>query len=118
MNCFAALFSAFQGLLTDTPFFVTESARLPAAVHHLGADPWWLFVSSWLIFFHQPGQGHITDGDPAMVAERWGLLNVMVFHGFFRCPPLTCACFLLYHAITLFDGFQSDAKQSGFYLGS
>ena len=38
-----------QGLLTDTPFFVTESARLPAAVQHLG---------------------HVTDGDPGMVAER------------------------------------------------
>ena len=25
-----------QGLLTDTPFFATESARLPAAVQHLG----------------------------------------------------------------------------------
>ena len=28
-----------QGLLTDTPFFVTESARLPAAVQHLGHEP-------------------------------------------------------------------------------
>lgn len=39
----------YEGLLTDTPFFVTESARLPAAIQHLG---------------------HITDGDPGMVAER------------------------------------------------
>lgn len=39
----------YEGLLTDTPFFATESARLPAAVQHLG---------------------HVTDGDPGMVAER------------------------------------------------
>eukprot|EP00931_Biecheleriopsis_adriatica_P065635 TRINITY_DN40127_c0_g1_i1.p1 TRINITY_DN40127_c0_g1~~TRINITY_DN40127_c0_g1_i1.p1 ORF type:complete len:716 (+),score=138.54 TRINITY_DN40127_c0_g1_i1:56-2149(+) len=41
--------AVYEGLVTDTPFFVTESARLPALVQHLG---------------------HVTDGDPSMVAER------------------------------------------------
>jgi len=39
----------YEGLVTDTPFYVTESTRLPPLVQHLG---------------------HVTDGDPAMVAER------------------------------------------------
>lgn len=41
--------AVYEGLITDTPFFVTESTRLPALVQHLG---------------------HITDGDTTMVAER------------------------------------------------
>lgn len=41
----------YEALVTDTPFFASESARLPPAVQHLG---------------------HVTDGDHSMVAERSG----------------------------------------------
>ena len=90
VNCLLLCFLLCQGLLTDTPFFVTESARLPAAVQHLGAGSVWNFSGGRKKPTGACDTGHITDGDPAMVAERWGLLNVI---GFSRCPPLTCACF-------------------------
>ena len=43
VNSLLLCFLLCQGLLTDTPFFVTESARLPAAVQHLGAGSVWNF---------------------------------------------------------------------------
>ncbi|CAE8729906.1 unnamed protein product, partial [Polarella glacialis] len=39
----------YEGLVADTPFFVTEVVRLPDFVQHLG---------------------HMTDGDPTRMAER------------------------------------------------
>ena len=62
-----------QGLVTDTPFYVTESTRLPPLVQHLGQSLNGCDCElGRAVFFKSRAMrpGHVTDGDPAMVAER------------------------------------------------
>ena len=89
VNCLLLCFLLCQGLLTDTPFFVTESARLPAAVQHLGAGSVWNVSRGWKKNHPAP----VTQDTSLMGILPWwlnggGLLNVIGFFQVFLPWPV------------------------------